>query len=292
MLCWLAARSSGGKVFLRMDDIDRHRSRQKLAEQIIDDLLWLGFDWDKSPGFADGIYRQSVKLDLYNAAVADLRRKGLVYPCFCTRKELRMLASAPHAGELEREKSCKCRNMAEADANNFMTQKPQYSLRLRSPEKEIVFTDAIYGKQAFPASDDFALIRSDGIPSYQLATVVDDSALGVNLVMRGNDLLSSTPRQIAILDSLNLPVPQYAHLPLLMDASGERLAKRHASFSVAQMRATGIMPENIFGLLAWKGGIRPEPEPVSLIGLLPDFGINLIRPRDIVIENMEKMFLG
>lgn len=292
MLCWLAARSSKGKVFLRIDDIDRLRSRQKLAEHIIDDLLWLGFDWDKSPGFADGIYRQSAKLDLYNNVVASLRGKGLVYPCFCTRKELRMLASAPHFGELEKERACKCSHMAESEANCLMAQKKQYSLRLRSPEKAVSFTDAVYGEQTFPANDEFALIRSDGIPSYQLATVVDDSALGVNLVMRGNDLLSSTPRQIAILDYLNLPIPQYAHLPLLLDGSGERLAKRHASFSVAQMRTNGIMPEKIFGLLAWLGGIRPEPEPVSLIDLVPDFGINLIRPQDIVFENMDKMLSG
>lgn len=274
---------------MRMDDIDRYRSRQKLAEQIVDDLLWLGFDWDKSPGFANGIYQQSTRLDLYKSAVATLRSHGLVYPCFCTRKELRMLASAPHSGEIGREKACRCRDMTVAEANCLMAKKRQYSLRLRSPEKEIAFSDLVYGDQNFSASDDFALIRSDGIPSYQLATVVDDSILGVNLVMRGNDLLSSTPRQIVIHEYLNLPAPQYAHLPLLLDASGDRLAKRHASFSVKQMRACGIKSENIFGLLAWSGGIRPEPAPVSLIDLLPDFNINLIQPQDIFIGNMEKL---
>lgn len=246
LLCWLAARSLGGKVILRMDDIDPLRSKDEFAAQIREDLLWLGLDWDSE-------CRQSERMANYRAALASLEAKNLTYPCFCTRKELRQLASAPHVEDWGIPYPGTCAGLTKEEIREKMRSGRSGSTRIRCCGEHIEFTDVLLGPLQFapPAyGNDFALRRSDGVIAYQLATAVDDGGMGVNLVVRGRDLVFSTPRQILLMRKLGLPVPQYAHIPLLLDGGGERLAKRHASLSLVQLRNRGILPSQITGYLA------------------------------------------
>jgi glutamyl-tRNA synthetase len=293
LLAWLAARSAGGRVALRLEDIDPDRSRPEFAADIVRDLRWLGLDWDEGPdvGGAHGPYEQSARLAAYAAALEGLERAGLAYPCFCTRKELRSLASAPHGGPhapLVGDGSPAypgtCRNLGAAEREAMLRQGRRPALRLRCDEREIAFHDLVAGPQRFTLADcggDFALRRSDGVFAYQLAVVLDDMAMGVTQVVRGDDILTSTPRQIFLQRLLGAPVPQYAHLPLLLDADGERLAKRHQSLAVAALRDLGVTAPAIVGYLAWRAGLLDSPRPAAPQELVAGFTFALL-PREPV----------
>ncbi|MBZ2171723.1 tRNA glutamyl-Q(34) synthetase GluQRS [Desulfovibrio sp. DS-1] len=225
-------------------------------------------------GGPHGPYSQSERLALYADALARLEREGHVYPCFCTRKELRSLASAPHAGECGPAYPGTCRNLGPEDRARRLAEGRRPAMRVRCDDTAIAFTDHIAGPQRMSLAEcggDFAVRRSDGVFAYQLAVVVDDIAMGITQVVRGDDILASTPRQIWLYRLLGAPVPEYVHVPLLLDHEGERLAKRHGSLAVAALRSAGVSPWAIVGYLAWRLGLRDAPglvTPRELAGTL------------------------
>lgn len=265
LLVWLAARATGGNVVLRMEDIDPDRSRALFADAIINDLHWLGLDWDAGPdvGGPHGPYVQSRCMDYYTVALHSLTARGHTYPCYCTRKELRTLAAAPHVGDAGAPYPNICRHLTATERAAKEQAGRHAALRLRCPEDlHIAFDDAIQGPQGMnlhACGGDFALRRSDGVIAYQLAVVVDDARMGVTQVVRGDDIRISTPRQILLCRLLDYPVPAYAHLPLLLDHEGERLAKRHASLSLGALREAGVSPRAIVGYLGHRAGLLPRP---------------------------------
>ena len=290
LLAWLSARSQGGRVLLRMEDLDPQRSRPAFADAILQDLKWLGLDWDAGPDTAGevqpavGPLVQSRRGHIYADALARLEAAGLTYPCFCSRKELRQLASAPHLGEEEAARADPCRNLDAAEQERLLAAGRHAALRLRCPEEAIAFDDAVMGPQLFAPGDfggDFALRRSDGVMAYQLAVAVDDGLMGVTEVVRGRDLLPSTPRQLLVMRHLGLTAPRYAHIPLLLDAEGERLAKRHASLSLAALRAQGVAPARIVGSLARLAGINPAGSPAHPRELVERFSLKALPRADL-----------
>ena len=249
LLAWLAVRSAGGTLVLRMEDIDPQRSRPEYARALVEDLRWLGLDWDEGPAVDGAIpdagdmaeegpcgpYFQSARAALYDATLDAMDRAGLVYPCYCTRKELRQLAGAPHVDDAGAPYPGTCRHLSPEERRQREAQGRRACLRLRCPEGRFHFQDGLLGEQSFTLEDcggDFALRRSDGVVAYQLAVALDDALMGITQVVRGRDILTSTPRQLALLRLWGFEPPAYAHIPLLLDGQGERLAKRHQSLGV------------------------------------------------------------
>lgn len=272
-LAWMGARTSGGRVILRHEDIDPDRSRQSWMDAIERDLTWLGLDWDEGPNHGPhGPYHQSLCRGLYDRAVDRLSRLGLVYPCYCTRKELRVLAGAPHGasdglGDAGAAYPGTCRHLTAEERAEKEAEGRRPALRLLCPDDDVeVFDDLVLGRQEISLKScggDFALRRSDGVWAYQLAVVVDDMRMGVTQVVRGEDILLSTPRQLLLYRLLGGTPPDFAHIPLLCDEQGERLAKRHASLSLAALREQGCSPQAIVGEFARIAGLQETNAPTS-----------------------------
>lgn len=296
LLCWLAVRSVHGSLILRMEDIDIQRSRPEYAEAIEEDLRWLGLDWDEGPdiGGPCGPYAQKERLAIYEAAIAALEAGGRVYPCFCTRKELRSLAGAPHIDDIGAPYPGTCRNLSNKERENFLRAGHRASLRLRCPDPPVNFVDLCMGPQCFRLEDcggDFALRRSDGVVAYQLAAAVDDALMGVTQVVRGRDILYSTPRQICLQDLLGCASPTYAHIPLVLDEEGERLAKRHKSLSLRELRLAGAAPERIVALLGHLAGVWPMGRPARPRELISFFSFDKLPREDVVISRADIQML-
>ena len=293
LLAWLACRAQKGRMILRMEDIDPQRSRPDYASAIIEDLVWLGLDWDEGPdiGGAHGPYVQSQRTEMYRQAIETLTQKGVVYPCFCTRRELKSLANAPHLEDTGPVYPGTCRHLPENERYRRIAAGQRYTLRCACPEQTIVFTDAICGPQQLSPNDwggDFALRRSDGVIAYQLAVALDDAEMGISQVVRGRDILFSTPKQLLLLRLLGKKEPsQYAHIPLLMNASGERLAKRHQSLTLAHLRSLGLHPERLVGLLAFYAGLIPKIEEVAAAELLSQFAFSKLPKEDLRISELQ-----
>lgn len=301
LLAWLAARAEGGALVLRMEDIDPDRSRREYADAIVEDLHWLGLDWDEGPGSLlsqsgtdDGPhapYEQSQRTALYAATLARLEAAGHIYPCYCTRKELRTLAGAPHVEDTGAPYPGRCRHLTPTERATLAAQGRRPALRLRCPDNDdpagiMSFEDAVYGPQSLSLTDcggDFALRRSDGVLAYQLAVVADDQAMGITQVVRGRDILVSTPRQLWLYQLLGCTPPRYAHIPLLLDAEGERLAKRHQSLSLRALRDRGVPPAAIVGLLGKLARCRSEYVPCPPAALLPTFSLGQLPREDVCI---------
>lgn len=278
-LCaWLSARSQGGSIVLRIEDLDDRCKRPELAAQLIDDLAWLRLEWDEGP------YYQHDRLDLYEDALHQLQDAGLTYPCFCTRAELHT-ASAPHASDGTPIYRGACRGLsAEEVARRSILRAP--ATRLRVPDVDdlagdvIEFVDRTYGAQCEALATecgDFLVRRSDGVFAYQLAVVVDDAAMGVTEIVRGCDLLGSTPRQIYLQHLLGLPTPRYAHIPLLMSPDGRRLSKRDRDLDLGELRTRFGTPEALLGWLAGQTGIASDTTPRTAEQLVEHFSWDVIR---------------
>lgn len=287
LLAWLQVRRAGGEFVLRMEDIDKPRSRPELARQILTDLRWLGLDWEEGPdvGGPHAPYDQSAREELYLDALRRLERDGWLYPCYCSRAEIMAIASAPHGLTEEGPAypgTCRCLTPEQA-AERAGRGKPP-SLRFALPDEPVRFADELAGPQEFATGHggDFVVRRADGIIGYQLAVVVDDAAMQITDVLRGWDLLDSTPRQILLYRALGLPVPRFAHVPLLFGPDGQRLSKRHGSVTVSAMREAGSRPEAIVGWLAFLSGLLERPEPVKATELVPGFDLGRV-PREPVI---------
>lgn len=279
LLAWLFARAAGGRFVLRVEDLDLPRVRSGATTQMLSDLRWLGLDWDEGPdvGGCMGPYVQSMRQALYDAAIARLRAMGLIYPCYCTRAELARIASAPHGPDDAPRYPGTCARLTEDERRKRQAQGQRPSLRFRAPERPITFSDALHGTITTNVAEtvgDFIVRRSDGIIAYQLAVVVDDALMGITQVVRGADLLSSTARQLALYDALGFARPlTYAHVPLLVDATGARLAKRDASAGIAALRARGITRERLLGALAASCGIWPQGKPATPDELVAAFDV-------------------
>ena len=278
LLAWLSAKSKGGQVLLRIEDLDTQRCPRSYADAIVDDLAWLGLAAD---GPTPPVY-QSDRSEIYQRYFDELSRRGLVYPCFCSRSELHA-AEAPHASDGRIIYAGTCRKLTAAQRSAKMQQR-RPAWRIKVADELIAFTDMHYGRQQANLAHecgDFILRRSDGVYAYQLAVVIDDALMGVNQVVRGCDLLSSTPVQLYLYRLLNLTPPSFCHIPLLTDAAGRRLSKRDGDLEIAALRQHFGSPEPIIGLLAYLAGQLPKPEPLTAAELLL-----LFRPEKVPLENI------
>jgi glutamyl-tRNA synthetase len=263
LVTWLQARKQGGQIVMRIEDIDHPRVVPGSADAICRDHEWLGLDWDEGPVF------QSSHDEAYERALGQLQAAGMVYPCTCSRKEIAAIASAPHGDEGPRYPGT-CRNgvtkPGKPPALRFVFEAP-------SPG----FKDVLRG--AYPegrAGGDFVLRRADGVWAYQLAVVVDDAEEGITEVIRGADLLSSTPRQIALYRALGYPVPRFAHVALVVDWDGTRLATRHRATSIESLREAGGSPEQVIGQLACSLGLTATDAPIRAEELVQAFTLGEI----------------
>lgn len=278
LLAWLSARSAGGGMVLRLEDLDPDRCKMEYCDQVMRDLEWLGLDWDGQPVY------QSRRTEAYAEAFHTLERRGLVYPCYCTRAE-RLAASAPHRSDGAAVYDGRCRRLLPAEREALSrTRRPAW--RVLVPEESITFRDLLqgeYSEDLFRDCGDFILRRSDGVYAYQLAVVVDDAAMGVTQVVRGSDLLDSTPRQLWLQEVLGLPHPSYGHVPLLLAPDGHRLAKRDRDLELGQLREMYTAPQ-LVGRLAFAAGLIPEYAPVTPGELLPLFAWTKVPRGDMVFS--------
>lgn len=284
LLAWLQVRSAGGTMVLRVEDLDPDRSRAEYIDKMMSDMRWLGLNWDEGPdvGGKYAPYCQHTRRELYQAALKQLIAAGLIYPCYCTRAEL--ASSAPHAGDKERIYSGTCRQRKMGEARPASRQP---ALRLAVPSGEVSFTDLHAGRICQELSQevgDFVVRRSDGVHAYQLAVVVDDAGMAISHVLRGDDLLSSTPRQLLLYQLLGLTPPTFTHVPLLVDIQGYRLSKRQQALSIAALRQQGVKAEVIIGYLAWKAGLLEKYQPVKAAELIGSFALEKIPLNPVIIE--------
>ncbi len=266
LIAWLSARSQGTSITLRIEDIDSPRIKPGAIELIEEDLRWLGLDWD------DGPFIQTQRLPLYEEALEQLKSQELVYPCTCTRSDIEQAASAPH---LEHEGpvypgTCAHRKAADADSLD----RP-YAWRFRVTDSP-AFDDLYRGPTSIDLKQlggDFVVWKSSKTPAYQLAVVVDDAAMGITEVIRGDDLIPSTPRQLLLYRALGWTPPRFGHVPLVVGPDGRRLAKRHGDTRLVSLRQSGVKAEALLGLLTWSCGWIPKPEPVAAADLIPRFSL-------------------
>jgi glutamyl-tRNA synthetase len=247
---WIAqerARANGGTLVLRNEDLDSTRFKMEFADAMLEDLRWFGFEWSEGPDIGGQFapYNQSERMDFYRETLEKLRAGGFIYPCTCSRKDIQQAIRAPHAeNDAEPIYPGTCRQNRKSEIGNR-----KFNWRFRVPDGEAIsFVDGNCGEQKFVAGKDFGdfiVWRGDDVPSYQLACVVDDAAMRITEVVRGADLLVSTARQILIYRALGLPLPDFFHCALMLDANGERLAKRHDSLSLRELRGQGATPESL-----------------------------------------------
>ncbi len=294
LLSWLSSRSRGGVWLLRIEDLDPQRSRPEYAALIEDDLRWLGLDWDEggSTGGSCGPYFQSLRSAVYEEYLQRLWHSGRVYPCRCTRANI-MATQAPHESDGRIVYAGTCRPAHLRTGSDLMAFTcpdgpiPEHvKLRLLVPDQTVTFSDMHYGTQSVNLAShcgDFLLRRADGAWAYQLAVVVDDALMGVSEVVRGRDLLLSTPQQIWLARLLGFGVPDHCHHPLLVNESGQRLSKRDSSLDMGVLRQH-FLPEQIVGWLAFLCGLTDVPEPVSARDLIPVFDWNKVPEHDICVR--------
>lgn len=271
LISWLSAKSRGGDWLLRIEDIDRQRSRYEYARQIEDDLLRLGLVWDE--GGTDGVgnagpYMQSERGEIYREALNKLSQQGVLYRCSCTRADI-MATQAPHESDGRIVYGGKCRPASLPPfAKDNLDKKG--AIRIYVPDETITFNDRWKGETSVNLArhcGDFVVRRADDAWAYQLAVVVDDAMMGVTEVVRGDDLLLSSAQQIYLFRLLGYEPPEYAHFPLILNDSGQRLSKRDKSESLESLFAK-YSPEEIIGLAAYKAGIIPTPRPITSVELL------------------------
>ena len=288
LLAWLSVRRAGGRMVLRIEDLDPERCREEYARQLADDLRWLGLDWDEGyeTGGPRGPYRQSERTACYAAAFHALEARGLIYPCYCTRAE-RLAASAPHRSDGQAVYAGTCRRLSEGErAQLERTRSPAW--RVRVPDEVITVEDGLQGRyvQALARDcGDFILRRSDGVYAYQLAVVCDDAAMQVSQVVRGRDLLDSTPRQMYLYRLLGWKIPEFYHVPLLLAPDGRRLSKREKDLDMGALRQR-FTPEELVGLLAFWAGQLERPEPVAAAELVREFDWARVPREDRVVTGL------
>ncbi|MBP3314104.1 MAG: tRNA glutamyl-Q(34) synthetase GluQRS [Oscillospiraceae bacterium] len=277
MAAWLCVRKEKGTMLLRIEDLDPARCKEEYALQLKDDLRWLGLNWDEEQT------PQSQRDKVYREVFESLWERNLVYPCYCSRDALHG-ASAPHASDGTVIYAGTCRNLTEQE-RALQTKAPAY--RLSVPDETWGFTDLLQGKyeeNLQKECGDFIIRRADGVAAYQLAVVVDDMAGGVSQVVRGRDLLTSTPRQKYLYSLLGGTAPEYLHVPLLTDESGRRLSKRDGDLDLGELRKSHSA-EEILGTLAYSWGILEHFEKISAEELVGEFSLQKVKKENIAIRN-------
>jgi glutamyl-tRNA synthetase len=284
LAAWLSARRRGGRVVLRIEDIDSPRIKAGATEQALEDLRWLGLAWDGEP------LVQTRRLEAYHNALDRLRQLDLIYPCTCTRADVERAASAPHAEHEGPVYPGTCSGLHAADAVSI-GERP-FCWRFRLPQGTPAFEDRFRGLVQLDlrrVGGDFVVWKAprtpfeQSTPAYQLAVVVDDAAQGVTEVIRGDDLIPSTPRQLLLYDALGLRRPTFCHLPLVVGPDGRRLAKRHGDTRLSAMRQRGVPPEMLLGLLAWSCGWIGEIRAVRALDLIHSFCLASLPPNPFVL---------
>ena len=282
LMAWVSVRSQNGSFILRIEDLDIRAHNPQYTSLLLDDLQWLGLTWDRGPFF------QSRRTELYQEALLDLRQQGLLYPCFCSRADLHA-AQAPHASDGTYVYAGTCRNLSQSERKELSSHKIP-ATRIHVPNKIYAFEDKVYGSTSQNLAEscgDFIVQRADGVFAYQLAVVVDDADMGITEVVRGSDLLSSTPRQLYLQDVLGFSHPIYAHLPLLVAPDGRRLSKRNHDLDIGVLRSQGKTPEEILGFLAYCIGLAEKEEPLSAVQVANRFSWDVLRAhrKNVVVEH-------
>ena len=289
---WAFARAMGGTFILRIEDTDPERSTEENVQVILNAMKWLGLDWDEGPevGGEAGPYFQMQRMDTYAEALERLRERGAVYPCFCTKEELdakREAAEKTEGGYAGYDRTC--RDLDPAEAQRRIDAGEPHTWRLKVPDGHgpIEFDDAVYGHMSFPADvmDDMILVRTDGSPTYNFAVVCDDANMGITHVIRGDDHLSNTPRQILIYEALGYEKPTFAHLSMILGPDGKKLSKRHGATSVEEYRDRGYLPDavvNFLALLGWS--LDGETTIMSRDVICSEFSLDRITKKDAIFD--------
>lgn len=289
---WAFARATGGTFILRIDDTDPTRSTEENTQIILRAMRWLGLDWDEGPevGGDYGPYFQTERLDLYREAAQRLVDEGNAYYCFCTPEKLaadREAAAARHDSFQGYQRTC--RNIDPAEAQARVDAGEPYTIRIKVPEDrgDVVVRDAVHGDVTFNARelDDFIIFRSDGTPTYNFATVVDDAAMKITHIIRGDDHLSNTPRQVVVYEALGAPVPTFAHISMILGSDGKKLSKRHGATSVEEYRDAGYLSEafvNYLSLLGW----APDGDStvISRERLMTEFSLDHVSKNPAIMD--------
>ncbi|KAA3618115.1 MAG: glutamate--tRNA ligase [Calditrichaeota bacterium] len=294
ILNWLFARHSGGKLILRIEDTDLERSSRESEEGIYRDLKWLGMNWDEGPdvGGKFGPYRQMDRTQIYQKYENKLLANGQAYHCFCTPDELNeMREKALAAGNTDAWYDCRHRNLTEKEKQDFLAEGRKPVVRLKYPDEDIMFTDIVKGELTFPAGStgDFVIVRSDGTPTYNFVCVIDDGLMKMSHVIRGDDHLSNTPKQIAVYKALGWTPPKFAHIPMILGDDRTRLSKRHGATSVKGYADDGFLPRalvNFMSLLSWSS--PSGDEILSVERLIEEYDFSRVSKSPAVF-NVEKL---
>lgn len=289
---WAFARATGGTFVLRIEDTDPERSTEENTQIILRALRWLGLDWDEGPevGGAAGPYLQTQRMDTYAAALEKLKASGHAYACFCSKEELdakRAKAEKEEGGYAGYDGTCRDLPAEEVEARIAAGEPHVWRLRVPDGHGPIEFDDAVYGHMSFPAEvmDDMILVRTDGSPTYNFAVVCDDANMGITHVIRGDDHLSNTPRQILIYEALGFEVPTFAHLSMILGADGKKLSKRHGATNVEEYRDRGYLADalvNFLALLGWS--LDGETTIIARDELCREFSLDRITKKDAVFD--------
>lgn len=290
---WAFARANNGTFVLRIEDTDPERSTEANKQIILRAMRWLGLDWDEGPevGGDFGPYLQTERFDTYTAALERLKERGMVYPCFCTKEELdakRAAVEANEGGYSGYDRTCRSLTPEEAQARIDAGEPYVWRLKVPLERGMIEFTDAVYGDMSFPAEvmDDMILVRSDGTPTYNFAVVCDDANMQITHVIRGDDHLSNTPRQILIYEALGYDVPVFAHLPMILGSDGRKLSKRRNATSVEQYQTMGYLPDTLINFLALLGwSLDGETTIIDRDTLTSNFSLDRVTRKDAILDD-------
>jgi len=290
---WLYARHYGGTFILRIEDTDKLRSTPEAVNAILDGMQWLGLDWDEGPGKGGeyGPYFQMQRLDFYKQYIDQLLAAGKAYYCYCSSEELEARRKKQLAEGKQPKYDRKCLHLSEAEKEQFKKEERKPVIRLKMPENRIIVNDLIKGKMDFDSRllSDFVIVKSDGIPTYNFAVVIDDILMKISLVMRGDDHISNTPKQIVIYQALGANLPDFAHIPMIMGPDNTRLSKRHGATSVLEYKKMGFLPESVVNYIAhlgWSSGTNQEL--FSIKELIKGFTLDKISSH-AAIFSMEKL---
>lgn len=295
---WLFARKTGGKFILRIEDTDVERSEGRYETQLLADLKWLGLDWDEGPDVGGPYppYRQSDKMDVYRAYAEKLIREQKAYYCFCSAEELERERQQAMAEQRQPVYSGKCRKLEAAEVERRRAAGETAAIRLKIPEHPIRFHDIVRGDVEFSNEvvSDPIIVRSSGMPVYNYVVVIDDADMKISHVIRGDDHISNTPKQVALYEALGLPVPEFAHLSTILGPDRERLSKRHGATSVSHFREMGVLPQalmNYLALLGWapSGGDR---EIFPAAELIKEFSLERVTPSPAIFDNEKLNWLN
>ena len=293
LIAWLDARKGEGRFVIRVEDLDAPRTVAGAETRILEDLRWLGLEWDEGPdvGGAYEPYRQSERIARFAEVVAQLVHEGKAYPCFCSRREIAMAATAPHGPSDDGPRyPGTCRTLTREQIAERARVRPP-SIRLRVEPGTVDWTDRVHGDRSDDVAStvgDFVLRRGDNVPAYQLAVVLDDADMRISDVVRADDLLASTPRQILLYEALGYHPPRHAHVPLVNGPDGVRLSKRHGAIGIRALRERGVQPGELIGALAATLGLVETGARITAAELVPTYDIGKL-PRDATRLNLDTL---